>query len=137
MADEFEKFPVCTWTIRGRSLSFPVLSVDETGQKRRVEHERPWRKGAKQDDLAAKATRWSIRAIFHNGVQEDGIDQPLYPDALRVMYRLFDELETGDLVIPTVGLRRVRPDGYTRQESGDGDMRDGAIVVTVPDVPSI
>jgi len=115
----FEGYPPLSWSVRGQKYFFPALSISETGANRIVERERPFRDGAKLDDTGSKAVRWVVEAIFENTVEETGLDNgemALYPDVLNALVDSFKQHETGDLVLPTVGKRRARAEGYSRRE---------------------
>lgn len=125
----FEQLPVASWTVKGRSIAFPVQVVQQMGANRLIERERPYRDGAKLDDTGSKARKWAVDAIFQNTVQEPGLEtngSDLYPGALNEMIALFDIHETGDLVLPTIGKVRARAGDYTRVERYD--TRDAAIL---------
>ena len=116
----FEQYPVLTWKVgKKASLKFPACSIQETGGNRIVERNRPYRDGAKLDDVGSKATRWTIEAIFENSVQEEGFDAstPLYPNVMNAVIETFRVHGTGDLTLPTRGKVRVRAESYTRSET--------------------
>ena len=51
-ADEiFEKMPAAQFTVAGLTLGFPVLRIQQSGGNRIVKRERPYRDGAKLDDI--------------------------------------------------------------------------------------
>lgn len=130
----FEKYPVAEFIVDGISFAFPVLRISESGGNRIIERERPYRDGAKLDDTGSKARRWTLDTIFNQTlVATDGrINKvngqlPLYPQVLNKMIDFFDQSHvTVNLVIPTVGTRRVRAETYNRVESMD--ERDQALV---------
>lgn len=118
-----EQFPVASFTSDGGSkIAFPITNLSETGGNRVIEQERAYRDGAKLDDTGAVATRWSFSCLFHNSIQEKGLEvngKNLYPDVLDDLINAFLVHETGDLVVPTRGSVRVRCESYTRTESND------------------
>lgn len=125
MADQevFEQYEVCSWKVGNRQgiLKFPVTSIQETGGNRIVERNRPYRDGAKLDDVGSNATKWQVEAIFENSLMtgEPDLDQsrPLYPTILNEIIDSFRIHGTGDLVLPTRGKVRARAESYTRTES--------------------
>lgn len=124
MADEvFTKYEVCSWKVGQRAgvLKFPVVSIQESGGNRIVERNRPYRNGAKLDDVGSNATKWTIEAVFENSLMdgEEGLDQnqALYPNVLNAVLESFRIHGTGDLVIPTRGKVRARAESYTRVEN--------------------
>lgn len=117
----FEQYEPCSWEVgnaQGR-LVFPITSINETGGNRIVERNRPYRDGAKLDDIGSQPIKWTVEAIFENSIDEDGIpeDPPLYPNVLRSVVDSFRIHGTGDLTLPTVGKVRARAHSYTRIES--------------------
>lgn len=132
----FEKYPPAQFTVAGLTLGFPVLTIRQSGGNRIVKRERPYRDGAKLDDTGSEPIIWTLQAIFNNslllGSQGEQILQtingglPLYPDVLNLLISNFDFHETGDLVVPTIGVQRARAQSYDRTEVFDG--RDQAIV---------
>lgn len=127
----FAKYPPAQFTVAGTSYAFPVIRITENGSNRIVERQRPYRDGAKLDDVGSNSKRWVLEAVFENTVIEPGIDatnqnRALYPTVLNELILLFDIHETGDLVVPTVGIQRVRAESYVRTESSE--PRDCAMV---------
>lgn len=127
----FEKYPPAQFTVAGQTLAFPVMRIRETGGNRIIERERPYRDGAKLDDTGSKAKRWILEAVFNNSLLEKDISainngEALYPTVLNSLIINFDEHETGDLLVPTVGVQRVRAEAYERVEAFD--ERDQAVV---------
>lgn len=130
----FERYPPAQFTVAGFTLSFPVLRITESGGNRIVERERPYRDGAKLDDVGSVAKRWTLEAIFENTILEKDQQalnngEALYPTVLNDLIFNFDIHETGDLVVPTIGTQRVRAESYVRSESAE--ERDQAIVTFV------
>ena len=123
MADEtvFSQYPIASWTVAGKTYQFPVETVKETGGNRLVNRERPYRDGAKIDDVGSSPKCWSLSSCFNSTVVgEGGSDSaPLYPDVLNDLLRSFDKHETGDLVVPTIGKIRARAKSYSREEKND------------------
>ena len=115
-----EQFPIASFTSDGGTkIAFPIINLSETGGNRIIEQERAYRDGAKLDDTGAVATRWNISCMFHNSIQEKGLEvngEQLYPDAMNSLIQSFLIHETGDLVVPTCGSVRVRCESYTRTE---------------------
>ncbi len=123
MAEQFEQYEVCSWKVGSKQgqLKFPVTSITETGGNRIVERNRPYRDGAKLDDVGSNATKWTVEAIFENTLMdgEPDLDQSrkLYPTIVNEVIDSFRTHATGDLVLPTRGKLRVRAESYTRVES--------------------
>ncbi|MCP4674342.1 MAG: hypothetical protein GY854_02255 [Deltaproteobacteria bacterium] len=119
----WEQLPVASWKVGGSAqLAFPVVSIDESGGNRIAIRERPYRPGAKLDDIGSVPKRWNLVALFENSIEEPGLeangDKPLYPDVLNELLESFDLYhdEPGDLVIPTRGPVRARLGTYHRGE---------------------
>lgn len=123
MAEVFEQYEVCSWKVGSKqgTLRFPVVTITETGSNRIVERNRPYRDGAKLDDVGSAATKWQVEAIFENSMMdgEPDLDQstPLYPDVINALIESFRTHSTGDLVLPTRGKIRARAESYSRTES--------------------
>lgn len=121
----FEQYPIGRWQVGdSEALVFPVVSVAEQGGNRVIAHERPGRDGAKLDDTGSKPRQWAVTAIFHNGIEEPGLEantELLYPFTLRKLIQSFAIHETGTFTIPTVGRVRARVSDYSRRESPDDD----------------
>jgi hypothetical protein len=123
MAEVFEDYEVCSWKVGNQQgvLKFPVKSIQETGGNRIVERNRPYRDGAKLDDVGSNATKWTVEAIFENSLMdgESGLDKSraLYPTILNLVIDSFRIHGTGDLVLPTRGKVRARAESYTRVEA--------------------
>lgn len=121
MADPevYEQYPPAAWTIAGKTYRFPVEEIVETGGNRLVNRERPYRDGAKVDDVGSGPKGWRMKVCFNSTVVGEGgsADEPLYPNVLNAILRSFDEHETGDLVVPTIGKVRARAKTYTRTET--------------------
>ena len=115
-----EQFPIASFTSDGGTrIAFPIINISESGGNRIIEQERAYRDGAKLDDTGAVATRWSISCLFHNSIQENGLEantEQLYPDVMNSLIQSFLVHETGDLILPTRGITRVRCESYTRTE---------------------
>lgn len=131
---QFEQYPPLQFTVGGVTYAWPVHVIQEQGENRLIERERPYRDGAKIDDTGSKAKRWTVECLFNNTHAENDLDQinggrPLYPDVLNELIALFDVHETGDLVIPTAGKVRARAATYSRTERTDD--RDAALVTFV------
>lgn len=123
MSEVFESYEVCSWKVgqNGPTLKFPVGNIQEAGGNRIVERNRPYRDGAKLDDVGSNATKWTVEAIFENTLMdgEPGLDQstPLYPDVINAVIDSFRIHGTGDLVLPTRGKVRARAESYSRTEA--------------------
>lgn len=134
MAEIFEEYQPAQWRAAPDEprLAFPVLDVQEQGGNRIVERDRPYRSGAKLDDLGDKAKRWTIKAVFENSIQEPGVaavngDKALYPTVLNELIDSFDRFHDlpGDLSVPTRGWVRARLETYGRNEQyGERDSAE-------------
>lgn len=132
----FEKYDIASFTPKdGETVVFLCCDVREGRGKRGVEHERPYRDGAKLDNTGWRARRWTCKAIWNNTLQEKGLpdDVILYPTQLNKLIRAFDANETGDVVLPTVGKRRVQALQYDRVESSEHPDEAETTLVFVED----
>ncbi len=134
-ATVFDKYVLASFTLaNGLRVGFPVQNIRQDGANRVIERERPYRDGAKLDDTGTKAVRWTFECIFHNSIQEPGLaefnsQRNLYPDAMNDLISIFDEGQTGDLMVPTIGLIRAKAADYSRVE--DVNLADGAVMTLV------
>jgi len=112
------KLAICSFTVKGTRFAFPVLADDLAGGNRIVAHKRPYRQGAKLDSTGSEPDSYSFKAIFNNSIDEPGLDETraLYPDILNDLIRLFKAQETGDLMSPLDGLKRVRASSWKRSQ---------------------
>ena len=129
----FEEYEIASWTVGAQTgtVSFPVCGVTESGGNRIVERNRPYRDGAKLDDIGSKAYRWTVDAVFENSIAEPGLPEGvvLYPTVLNTLLDSFRIHGTGDLVLPTRGTLRARVESWSRTESeADRDMAKLQIV---------
>lgn len=128
----FDTYQLASFTLAdGRKVGFPVHRIQQQGASRVIERERPFRPGAKLDNTGRKAVRWRMDCVFHNSIQEPGLQefnaqQPLYPNSLNLLIQIFDASETGDLIVPTIGRVRAQAADYSRTE--DINLGDGAAV---------
>lgn len=121
----FGQYPSASWTVAGATYVFPVEAIRESGGNRLVNRERPYRDGAKVDDVGSSPVCWTLTCRFNNTVQEGNSDSvPLYPTVLNNIIRSFSKHETGDLVVPTIGKVRARAKSYSREDKND--ERDSA-----------
>lgn len=131
----FDKYQLASFTLaNGLKVAFPVQKIRQDGANRVIERERPYRAGAKLDDTGPKAITWTFECIFHNSINEPGLaafnnQVNLYPDALNDLISIFDEGQTGDLVVPTIGRVRAKALDYQRVE--DVSLFDGATMMLV------
>lgn len=126
-----EKFAVASFTVRNERVAFAYLKDELQGGNRLVQHRRPYRVGAKIDSTGPEPKQFSFRAIFNNSVSEPGLpDSPVpYPNAMNRMIELFDIQETGDLMSPVDGLKRVRALSYKREQP-EGETDTGYLDLT-------
>jgi prophage DNA circulation protein len=124
----FEDYAVASWTVRGDTVYFAVIDIDEQGGNRIVRRPRPYRDGSKLDDTGSKEKEWDVVAIFNNDVDEDGLptDRPAYPNSVNVMIDSADLHDTGTLGLPNRGAIRARLETYRRSEKAE--LRDTAMV---------
>jgi prophage DNA circulation protein len=131
----FDRYPLASFEIDSENaVAFPVQKIRQKGANRVIERERPYRDGAKLDDVGSKARQWTMEAIFHNSIVEEGLDaynslDPLYPEVLNRLLVLFDQHQTGDLTVPTIGKVRAKAVDYERTE--EVGMQDCAVLVLV------
>ena len=133
MSDEttiFSQYPIASWTVGGKTLTFDAQKWEESGGNRIVGHKRVFRDGERQDDTGSEAKKWTATVLFSNQVelQNGGLDAAQYPDNCNAMIASFDVHETGDLVVPTRGLVRCRAQTYQRVESRDSGLDAAACV---------
>lgn len=131
---EFEQYEVATWSIAGQTYAFPAQIIRDLGGNRIIKRERAYRHGAKLDNTGAVARVWQMECLFHNSIQEPGIAETngadaLYPTVLNKILETFNDMETGDLVVPTIGLVRAKLESYDRTETYE--ERDCASVTFV------
>lgn len=115
----FEDYPAGSWTVRGDTIYFAVVDLDEAGGNRIVRRARPYRDGAKLDDTGSKEKEWDVTAVFELSIDEPDIEKggrPLYPIALNALIDSFDLHDTGTLILPTRGAVRARAETYRRKE---------------------
>lgn len=117
----FEDYEICSWSVgsNGGTIAFPVCAISESGGNRIVERNRPYRDGAKLDDIGSKAYRWTVDAVFENSIAEPGLPDGivLYPTTLNELLDSFRTHGTGDLMLPTRGKVRARVESWSRTES--------------------
>lgn len=131
MGEVREKLPLASWKVgQAEVVEFPITDFSQAGGNRIIQHERPYRRGARLDDTGGRATQWSFTAHFSNRIEEPGIGNvALYPTVLRQLIRSFEEHETGDLILPPIGKVRARAETYNWHETPDED--DAATVELV------
>lgn len=131
----FDKYQIASFTLpNGDKVGFPVQKITQDGANRVIERERPYRQGAKLDNTGSKAITWTFECIFHNSIDEPGLDafnrqENLYPGVLNTLIEIFDFGLTGDLVVPTIGKVRAKALDYRRVE--DVNLFDGATMMLV------
>jgi hypothetical protein len=119
--------PVASWTVDGGTeIRFPIVGqLRETGGARLVQHERPYRQGAKLDSTGSRARSWVVQILLNNSVREPGLeDVVFYPGVVAELVASFEGGAVGTLILPTVGKVRARPGDYDRLE--DVQARDEA-----------
>jgi hypothetical protein len=134
----FRQYETASWTVQGRTVWFPVESIDESYSNRIVDRARPYRQGAKLDDTGGNPTEWTFDCIFNNSMvgilpgAEAGLANnsgDLYPDVVNLLVELFKIHETGDLTVPTIGTVRARAVSCRRRDAAE--MRDTAVMTLV------
>lgn len=122
--DDWESsLPLGSFTAKGQDpISFSVESVKESGGNRLVFRARPYRPGVKIDSTGGKETTWTLEILWSDTahafdplVNAGGARQ--YPDTMLALIEAFRVQETGDLVIPTRGVKRCRAHTYETVES--------------------
>lgn len=131
----FDKYQLASFTLKnGQKIGFPVHKIRQDGANRVIERERPYRAGAKLDNTGSKAVTFTFECVFHNSIQEPGLatfnnQLSLYPEALNELIKIFDDGQTGDLIVPTIGRVRAKALDYQRIE--DAEHPDGATLMLV------
>jgi len=129
MADDlFGLFPTGKWEVEGVSVYFAVEEIAESYANRLVEHERPYREGARLDDTFSKARVWRVTIGAYNSDDfPPEVSSDFYPTELNKLLDSFEKHETGTLTTNTRGPRRCRAESYERVEANEA--RDSAAVV--------
>lgn len=129
MADDlFEGLPLCVWRVRGKpDIPLSVQRIVEDFEGGVVERNRPFRKGAKLDNLSRRKFIWTLEILFVNNSEEPGISQTdNYPNTCNDFCASAEIEETGTLVLGTRGPVRCQIKTYRRTE--DAELRDAALV---------
>ena len=119
MSDIFEQYPVGRWVVGDFEIRFPVVQITDAAGNRLIKHERPFRNGAKLDDTGSQAQEWDVEIAWNNSIDEPGLEgnpRLLYPFMLRQFIKSLGEHQTGELTLPTVGVRRCRLESIKRVE---------------------
>jgi len=122
------KFAVATWTCAG-ALPIPiaVVSVTKEIENGLVKQRRPYRKGAKLDNMSRETIVWTIEAWFFNGCEEEGIPYTgYYPAYLNALEASIEVEQTGTLTIGRDGPKRGQLKHLRTAETAD--QRDCAVV---------
>lgn len=124
MATEQEQYDVASWRVGDEPrIYFAVTALHDSQKNRIIEHERPYREGAKLDDMGSVARRWRMSIVWNATLAEKGLElngKPLFPDVLRDMQRIADSVhKTGDLVVPGLGNVRARLETFDTAETED------------------
>lgn len=128
----FEQYQPARWEVGSFSQAFPVIEIRERWVNVLAKHKRPYRRGARLDDLYEEARQWTILTDFYNGQKDTRVDGS-YPDGANALLGSFAIHETGWLTLPTIGAVRARAESYDRVEaSGRRDVA-GATLVFVED----
>lgn len=113
------RYPVASFEVGGNRVAWPLATDQMAGGNRIVEHERPYREGAKLDNTGTKARRWVLQTLYNNTIDEPGVAEinggaALYPDVLQRTIWLLTQRETGALIVPIDGKVRARPIEWQR-----------------------
>jgi DNA circularisation protein N-terminus len=116
------QYPPAKWEVPGASaITFPVMSLRESGGNRLVGHKRIYRDGERLDDTGNAATTYAFEVPFLNSPNHeegvDGLNQ--YPDNVNALIAACKIHETGTLTVPTIGPRRCRAETWERVEQYD------------------
>lgn len=130
MAEEEEVFArlvVASWEVKGKpKLALACTRISQTYANRIVRRKRPYREGARLDDTGGDPTQWELEGLYHNGHDEPGLPELLYPAHLDAVCDALVVHETGTLTTPTRGARRCRLMTFRRVE--DAGLRDAAVL---------
>lgn len=129
MAEEevFEQFVVGAWEAKGKTkIPFPISRLTQSYANRIAKRRRPYQDGWKLDDTGSDGVTWEVESIFHNGHNEDGLPEVLYPDHADKLCASFVVHETGTFTSPTRGPRRARLESFRRVE--DAGLRDACTI---------
>ena len=127
----FEAYPLNTWNVTGKPpIPLPVVRIEESVETGLTARRRPYRKGAKIDNLARSYRVWKMDLLFINESEEPGVPAiGNYPAVANDFCDTVDVEETGTLVLATRGPVRAQLKSYTRVETEEN--RDScAITVT-------
>ena len=123
--EKFEKLRRCTWTAKGKApIVIPIIRLVEDYENGLVKRRRPYRSGAKLDNLAREAMVWTIESIISDDLDEEGVPDDAYPAVADALCESALVEETGTLDLPTRGPVRAQIKSYKRSE--DGETRDAA-----------
>lgn len=116
-----DNYEIGSWQVGDSpKVLLAVLSIQDSIGNRIIQHKRPYREGAKLDDLGAEPRTWSVQLIFNNDVLEPGISASgilPFPDAFRQLQESFEFHETGNLVLPGLGFVRARARTMSSEET--------------------
>jgi len=126
--DLFEGMPLCVWRVRGKpDIPLSVQRIVEDFEGGVVERNRPFRKGAKLENLSRRKFIWALEILFVNNSEEPGISQTdNYPNICNDFCASAEIEETGTLILGTRGPVRAQIKSYRRTE--DSELRDCALV---------
>lgn len=126
MPSVFSRYGPAQWWVPGAEpIFFPVVAIQEDGGNAIVGHKRYGQDGERLDDTGSEAKVYTLETEwFSSDRHESEVDGiRLYPSVLNQLLDSFDIHETGDLYVPTKGLRRCRAHKYTRREqAGEVDV---------------
>ena len=132
MADEiFGLYQGAKWVVGGKVIKFPTTEIKEVYRNRLIQHKRAYRKGARLDDTHEDPIGWQITIEAYNSPDHEPgiIGLRFYPTQLNKLLDSFQIHETGDLTLPTRGVRRCRAESYERVERA-GERDAAAVVLT-------
>jgi hypothetical protein len=128
--DDWENRPISDFQADGRRVvQFLIKSSTESGSQRIAKRARPFQRGDKLDAVGANSDDFSLEFIFHNNLDEPGLDKtlPQWPDAVEELIEQFHIGETGTLNLPWKRGIRCKATQWRRLETAD-DTRGGALV---------
>lgn len=101
------------------------------GSNRLAPRRRPWRQGEKLDSTGCNGDTIQVDAIFHNNVEEEGVDNgmPMWPDAARAYVEQLKKQKTGTLNLPWRRGLRVKAERWSSRNTAD-EHRGGEVVTT-------
>lgn len=106
-------------------IKFVVTGVTKSGGKRLAKRKRPYRPGAKLDNIGREPREWDLEIVFFNTVDEPlmGTDVPHWPDRANDLEEAAEADVTGTLHLPWE--RNIRGQIESFKRTYNTDKRDG------------